>query len=364
MPTCRRSSSSSSVPPRGSSHLLVEVPAGVVADTVSRKWALVIAHALIGASMVITGLVTAFPALVATQMLWGVGWAFASGADVAWVTDELDRPDRIARVLAAWARWEQAGSATGLVGFGLLALAIGRGPAMVAAGVGMVALGLYVVARFTETHFTPTRSQRWKQSTAIFRRGLSLARSDREILLILLTTVLINGAAEAFGRLYPRHLVALGFPDRSDPIVWFTALGILAYVAGALALRIVEARIDGVGVARRVYAAACFIGAIGLLVLVAAPGFLIGSAGVLLVGGVGLTVTRAVGVIWVNRRTTSDVRATMQSMLAQAEYSGEILFGITLGAIAQVTSISLAFTCSAAIIALAGLLVIRSRPLS
>jgi len=76
--------------------LVVEVPAGVVADTISRKWALVIAHTLIGISMVVTGLVTAFPALVATQMLWGGGWTFVSGADVAWVTDELGRPDRIA----------------------------------------------------------------------------------------------------------------------------------------------------------------------------------------------------------------------------------------------------------------------------
>lgn len=337
--------------------LVAEVPAGVVADTISRKWALVIAHALVGTSMVMTGLVTAFPALVATQMLWGVGWAFASGADIAWVTDELDRPDRIARVLAARARWDLVGSATGLVGFGLLALAIGRGTAMVAAGVAMAVLGLYVVARFTEHGFTPARARRWQRSATILRRGVALARRDREILLVLLATVLINGAAEAYGRLYPKRLVELGFPGQSDPIVWFTGLGIIAFAVGALSLRIVEARIDGVGVARRVYASACFIGALGLLALACAPGYLIGSAGVLLVGGIGLTVTRAVGVIWVNRRTTSDVRATMQSMLAQAEYSGEILFGAALGALAQMTSITLAFACSCALIACAGLLV-------
>src|SRR3954469_12600319 len=96
--------------------LVAELPTGVVADTVSRKWALVIGHALIGSSMVVTGLVTAFPALVATQMIWGVGWNFVSGADVAWITDELDRPDRIAGVLTARARWEQIGAVVGLIG--------------------------------------------------------------------------------------------------------------------------------------------------------------------------------------------------------------------------------------------------------
>ncbi len=34
-----------------------------------------------------TGVVTAFPLLLATQALWGLGWGFSSGADVAWITD-------------------------------------------------------------------------------------------------------------------------------------------------------------------------------------------------------------------------------------------------------------------------------------
>jgi sugar phosphate permease len=45
--------------------LVFEVPTSVVADTISRKWSLVISHILLGISMVVTGLVTAFPALAA-----------------------------------------------------------------------------------------------------------------------------------------------------------------------------------------------------------------------------------------------------------------------------------------------------------
>lgn len=340
--------------------LVTEVPAGAVADAVSRKWALVLAHALIGLSMVLTGLVRSFPALVATQMVWGVGWTFASGADVAWVTDELRRPDRIARVLAASARWERIGAVGGLVGVGLLALAIGRGPAMVVAGAGMVALGLYVAACFPERGFTPTKARRWRHSATVLRRGLVLVRGDREILLVLAATILINGAAEAYGRLYPKQLVALGFPGHTDPIVWFTGLGIAAFAVGALALRLVEGRIGGAGAARRVYAAACFVGALGLVVLAGARGFFVGGAGVLLVGGVALPATRAVGAIWVNERSASDVRATVQSLLAQAEYGGEILGGLALAALAQLAAVTVAFACAAALIAWAGLLVVRS----
>jgi MFS family permease len=340
--------------------LTFEVPTGVVADTISRKWSLVISHILLGASMVATGLVTAFPALVATQMLWGIAWTFASGADIAWITDELEYAARTAEVLTAQARWQQIGGASGMIGFGLFAWATDRSTAMVAAGAAMALLGLYVVARFTEQHFTPTRTQRWRQATTILQRGVALARHDRDILVVFAATFLVNGAADAFGRLYPKQLVGLGFPDRPDPVVWFTGLGIITFAVGAFALWIVEARINGLGVARRVYEAACGIGALGVLLLAAAPDAVTGSAGVLLVAGIAWTVTRAVGAIWVNSRASSDVRATMQSFLAQVEYLGEILCGIALGILAQVISITGALAGACALVVCAGVVVARS----
>ncbi|MBA3803298.1 MAG: MFS transporter, partial [Acidimicrobiia bacterium] len=74
---------------QGLTVLIAEVPAGVFADAVSRRLALVVAHIVMSAGMAMTGFVTAFPLLVVSQCLWGLGWAFSSGADVAWITDEL-----------------------------------------------------------------------------------------------------------------------------------------------------------------------------------------------------------------------------------------------------------------------------------
>lgn len=341
--------------------LVCEVPTGVMADTISRKWSIVISHVLMGAGMIVTGLVTDFGALVAAQMLWGVGWTFSSGADVAWVTDELDDALRIDRVLTARERWQQVGAAVGMVGFGVLGWATSLGTAIVVAGAVMLAMGAYVVARFTEHEFTPTREHRWAESQAIFRRGLKLARGDKEIMLVFGATVLVNSGAEAFDRLYPKRLVDLGFPEDPDPIVWFTALGVATLAVGALALRIVEARIDGVGVARWVYGVACLFGALGLIVLAHAPDDVTGMAGVLLVSGIAWTVIRSVSVIWVNRRTTSDVRATVQSFLGQTESFGEIGGGLALGVLAQATTVTVALTCSCALVGSAGLMVLRSR---
>jgi MFS family permease len=341
--------------------LVSEIPTGVMADTISRKWSIVISHGVMGGGMIMTGLVTSFPLLVVAQMLWGFGWTFSSGADVAWVTDELDDAGRIGSVLTRQARWAQLGAGLGMVGLGALAWLTTMGTAIVAGGCLMLAIGVYVIVAFAEHGFTPTREHRLRESVEIFRRGTALARRDHEILLVFAATILVNSGAEAFDRLYPKRLIDLGFSQDPDPIVWFTVLGLATLTVGFMALKIVERRIDGVGVARRVYAATCFVGALGLVVLAHAPNDVAGVAGVLLVGGVSWTVIRSVSAIWVNRRATSDVRATVQSFLGQVESMGEIMGGLALGVLAQATSITVALTFSCALVASAGLLVVRSR---
>jgi MFS family permease len=338
--------------------LLADIPAGVWADAISRKWALVFGQLVLAVAMMLTGLVTALPLLVLTQILWGLGWAFLNGADVAWLNDELNDPQRIARVLTASARWGMSGRAIGMLAFGLLAWATSLATAIVVAGAAMTMLALFVAARFTECNFAPRRAQRAREAAAIFRRGISLARRDQEILLVFVATLVLNGATMVTW-LFPKRLINLGFPD--DPILWYTAFGILSAALGVVALSIVERRIDGVGVARRYYALACFIGVLGLMVLAGAPVALIGGVGVLLLNGTAATVTRPISVIWVNRRTTSDVRATVHSLLSQAESMGEICGGFLLAALAQARGISATLVTAGVLLAVTGTMVVRSR---
>jgi MFS family permease len=337
--------------------LASDIPTGVWSDAVSRKWPLVAGHAFLAAGMVMTGLVTGFPLLVATQVLWGIGWGFSSGADVAWITDELGQPARIAKVLTARARWDSVGSAAGMAAFGLLGWAAGLAAATVASGVGVALVGVFVAIRFTEDNFTPVDGPRWGASLAILRRGAALARGDRQILRMFAATTLIN-AASMVTWLFAKQLIDRGFPG--DPVLWYTALGILSFVLGAAALRLVEARIDGVGVARRAYVFSCLTGVVGLIVLACAPDGLVGSVGVLLAQGIAFTVTRAVSVIWVNQRVSSDVRATVHSFLSQAECAGEIASGFPLAALAGVAGIPTALFTSAVITASAGAAIARS----
>jgi hypothetical protein len=218
----------------------------------------------------------------------------------------------------------------------------------------MALLGVVVAARFPEDNFTPFRGHRWAASLVAVKREIALVRRDREMLLVLVATMAFNGA-DMISWLFTRRLVELGLPG--DPAVSYAAAGILSATAGAIALRLVEARIEGAGAARRAYALGCLAGASGLFMLALAPDVIVGGIGLLLANGVSSSVTRAVSVIWVNRRTTSDIRATVHSFLSQAEAAGEIVGGLALLTTAQAAGMLTTFIASGALIVCVGALI-------
>ena len=334
--------------------LVAEIPAGVLADTVSRRRSIVIAQVTTGGGMVMAGLVTTFPLLAASQCLCGLGWAFASGADVAWLADELGQPRAVDRVLATQGRWELLAGPAGMLTFGALAYATALWVAIVVSGAAMLALGA-VVARWPEDGFTPRDpGRRWDEAAAILRGGVRLARIDRVLGGALVATVLFHGGFEAYGRLLQRHVLALGLPADPDPIVWFTAIGLIGFVLGAITLRLVQQRIDDDGAPQCTYAVTCAVGGAGLLLFAHAPSASGAVVGALLVSGIADPVGRVATTIWVNRRATSDVRATVHSFVSQAEHVGEVVLGLALAGVAGAASVSVALTGSAVLLAAAG----------
>jgi MFS family permease len=344
---------------QGVASFAFEIPAGAVADTVGRKPAIVVSHLVMAAAMITTGLSPGFVPLMIAQMLWGISWTFASGADVAWATDEIDRPDRIHLLLAAQGRWQMIGAGTGILAFGALAALIDRPTAIVAAGVLMLAIGAWFALRFPERNFTRVRARHLHAALDIARRGARLAVRDRTLFVLVAVTVLVNGAADAFGRVYPVALADLGLPAGPPGTAWFTAIALAGYVLAVLTLTAVQPRLDTDRGARAGLVAACLTGAFGLALTGLAPNLELAVAAVIIASGIAMPLTRTITTIWVNRRTTSDIRATTHSFFAQSEYIGEILCTAMLAGLAA-TGGTLVLT--AALFAAAAAILLRHRP--
>ena len=341
--------------------LVAEVPAGVFADTVGRRTTLTVAHLATGVGMAMAGLVTAFPLLVVSQCLWGIGWALASGADVAWLTDELGDSATVDRTMVAQTRWELVGSPLGMIVFAALAAVTTLSGGIVTAGVSMAALGL-AVARWPEAGFEPTRAHQPMLRSALttFRAGANAAMTDAVTRATLIATAFVFGGVQALGRLREQRLLKVGIPTHPDPVVWFAALGVIAFLLGALAHRQLERSIANQDTPRLAYASAALTGAMGLTVVAHVGNLVPAAAGVIVVMGVADPVIRTTASVVVNRRTSGPVRATVQSLLWQSGHLGVIVFGLTLAALAAVSPAA-SLSTAAALLATAALLVARTR---
>src|SRR6476469_3485279 len=68
---------------------LFEVPTGIVADVYSRRLSIIIGVFLLGICLGLQGIVPNVGVILLAQAIWGLGYTFTSGAQEAWLTDEV-----------------------------------------------------------------------------------------------------------------------------------------------------------------------------------------------------------------------------------------------------------------------------------
>ncbi|MEZ4630370.1 MAG: MFS transporter [Deinococcales bacterium] len=133
------------------SYFLAEIPTGVVADVYSRKLSVIIGYILIGLGFIVEGLFPSLTAVLLAQVIWGVGATFLSGAESAWLADEVGE-SRLGPILL---RGHQLASLMGIIGI-LLAIPLGSydlGFCFVLAGLLSILLGLSLIKFMPETAF-------------------------------------------------------------------------------------------------------------------------------------------------------------------------------------------------------------------
>jgi DHA3 family tetracycline resistance protein-like MFS transporter len=313
----------------------------------------VLGQVIMGAGFVLTGAVAEVWVVFAAAALIGFGWTFRSGAEDAWLADEVG-PERMAR---SYQRGAQVGRAGSLAGIGLaVALAVVdlRLPLLVAGGI-LLLLGLALALVMPETGFRPATREELGAASRLahtVRDGGRLIRA-RPILLLIVAITFFGGMwSEAVDRLWEAHfLLDVGLPGFAglDPIVWF---GVMA--AGSLLLALLVAqplvprfeRAGRRGMARTLLVLDANL-IIGTLAFAFAGSFALAVASLWAIEVV-RSLSAPIYATWLNANIEdSRIRATVISITNLGDSAGQWGGGPALGAIGSLVSIRAALASGA-----------------
>jgi DHA3 family tetracycline resistance protein-like MFS transporter len=336
--------------------LLCEIPTGVVADTFSRRLSIIIGMLILGASLLLQGLLPLLLAVLIAETIAGVGETFLSGATDAWLADELGE----AQVGRAYLRAAQIERVAGILGMlasvGLASVQLNL--PLVCAGVLYLGLGVFLAMAMPERGFRPSpREERasWRGAFGTLRASVLAVRGSSLLLALLAVNLFAGAAGEGFDKLWEAHLLlAFTFPALGSlqPVVWFGVINICTALASLAAITLFRRRLgaisgDVAATARILLLINVLL--VGSVVLFGLAGnFALAFAALLLkavLGALGDPLYRS----WLIQQTDSQTRATVLSISSQSNALGETAGGPVVGLVGT------AFSLRAALV-VAGLL--------
>ena len=320
-------------------YLLCEIPTGVVADSISRRLSVVIGLVGSGLAFIVLGVASSFAVAASSQVLWGVFASFQSGADVAWLTDEVGEEASRPHYLRG-TQISNVASLAGIVVGVALATVSYRLPILLA-GIGLVAFGIAMRFVMPEEGFRPRpRPEEERLMTGLvttFREGVQQVRAHHVLLLILGTAALHGASTEGIDRLADFHILRdIGLPGlgEADPILWYALIDGAALVLGIAGISFVKRRTHLSGHAH----VARILRWIDVALIASVVVF--GLTGVFWVAilmmwtSYGLrSIREPVFDAWVNQGLDPATRATINSMGSQADAIGQAAGGPALGVI-------------------------------
>jgi MFS family permease len=317
--------------------LLFEVPTGVLADTYSRRLSVIIGVALVGICYVIQGSVPIFATIIAAEIVRGIGETFMSGAESAWIADEIGEE----RVALAYLRHGQFSRIGRFIGIGLcvwlasfsLTLPIILGGAL------QIVFSLFLLLTMPEKGFRPTHRESgeapWTSMRRIAQDGVSIVRGRPVVWMLVLVGVVFGAFSEGIDRLGEAHfLTTFSFPAWPDlsAVAW---IGIINAGGMLLSIGVAEVlvrrwHLEGNRRVGPLLLASTAGLVLAVIVFGLAPNFTVALVAIWIVG-VLRSIQYPIAATWLNQHLPSRVRATVLSMMGQADALGQVAGGPVVG---------------------------------
>jgi DHA3 family tetracycline resistance protein-like MFS transporter len=350
---------------------LFEIPTGVVADTYSRRLSVIIGMFLVGIGFVVEGVAPLFPLVLLSQVIWGLGWTFISGARSAWITDEIG-VESTAPVFLRSQRTYLIGSLLALPVSILVANQSLAYPFLFG-GLARVLLAAALILWMPETGFKRTpkeERQGWADTVSTAREGFSHMRSSSVLRSYLLIGLLVGLYSEGWDRLRDFHLLEnFTFPDlfgfSLGSVEWFAILNGVVLGLGVLANGVAERRFVGAdsrgltSTLQGLYA----LMVISIVIFALTGNFLVAVLALMLFATF-RSVTYPLTNAWLNRYIPSQVRATVLSMTSQLDALGQAAGGPIVGLLGNLFSVRTAILSAAGILSPTVLLYGRAKKLA
>lgn len=343
--------------------LLFEGITGVVADTYGRRISVIIGVFVVGGGMALQGAV--LPAeslmpfipmlgwLLAAQVLFGLGHTFVSGAETAWIVDEIGE-ERMASLFLKSSRISQAAGLAG-IGLGVWLYQLSPGLPLVSVGLLYGLLGVFLIAVMKETGFqrnaAPAGVAPWTEMAQTWLSGARFIRNQPILIFMLIVTVFTGAASEGYDRLWGAHLIReIGFPAHIplSMAAWFGLIAAISALLSMAVLGLAERRltISGPRAAALILLVLTALRVGAVLAVALAPGFIWAFAALLLAEVV-RSLSHPIYETWLNQHIGSGSRATVLSMMGQSDALGQIAGGPFVGWVGSRLSIRASLTVAA-----------------
>ncbi len=332
---------------------LLEIPTGIVADTKSRKLSIVIGYLLIGIGFILEGSFPFFFTIALSQVIWGIGYTFTSGATQAWITDEIGE-EKAGTAFIKGAQLGQLGELIAIpisVFVGLFAINL----PIIIGGILMMVFAVFLAISMQEQEFNikaKSELSNWKSMLETIKTTRQYIKNSH-ILILLLTIGLFYGFySEGFDRLWTAHFVEdfnSSITALINPIVFIGIIRAVSIILSLIVLSLLSKKIN-FKKANLVIKVLVFGAVIIVLSLV---GFsLINNLYVVLllfwVIGIMQSITSPLLDAWLNSLIVNpNVRATIFSIRGQVDSIGQVGGGPIVGIFGNLFSIRIALLVSA-----------------
>lgn len=330
---------------------IFEIPTGIVADVYSRRTSIIIGTILIGLGFILEGSIPLFTTILIAQIIWGVGYTFTSGANQAWITDEIGESPAADIFLRA----RQVNQITALLGIGTGMLLGGYQvnlPIQVG-GVLMVLLAGFLFIVMPEKGFKPIsidERNTWHKMFAKFKEGLRVVGQRPTLRTVLIIGLFYGLYSEGFDRLWTKHILdnfSLPGIFSQDPVIMIgsiRAIGMLLAVGGTeLARRRVHTDNNNSIIRTLILITGLLL--ISLLIFARTNRLAMALIAFWLIY-ISRNVIWPLYTTWINLWVDSRVRATVHSMSGQIDAIGQILGGPIIGSVGSKFSVQAALTVS------------------